>query len=53
MRRQKERSRRKRNKEIGQGNQARLANIGNITKMKPGLTWLIVRGSAGVPGDTS
>jgi hypothetical protein len=29
------------------------ANIGNITKMKPGLTWLIARGSAGVPGETS
>ena len=24
-----------------------------FTKMKPGLTWLIALGSAGVPGDTS
>lgn len=24
-----------------------------FTKIKPGLTWLIVRGSEGVPGETS
>jgi hypothetical protein len=28
-------------------------DIGNITKMKPGLTWLMARGSVLVPGDTN
>ena len=43
-------------KEIQPGkskHQQQIANIGNITKIKPGLTWLMARGSAGVPGETS
>ena len=40
-------------KELESGETQNNANIGNITKIKPGLTWLIARGSAGVPGETS
>ena len=36
-----------------EGNEIQTQRLRKFTKINPGLTWLIARGSAGVPGETS